>query len=156
MKKRGFSLLELMIVLAIIAILVAIALPIYADYVIKSDVGAVNAEVASLKTAFDICVNDGRLTPATCDLGATSSKFQAPGGNTQAGGAPATGGVPVVTMNPDGSGSIKGTFGGSSAAELSAVPASISYNRDTSSNWSCQTSGIRLKFVPSGCTAAGP
>lgn len=153
MKQRGFTLLELMIVLAIIAVLVAIALPIYTNALEKSNVGAVNAEVAGLKVNFDVCVADNRLTPATCDMGATSSRFQLAGGNTASGGAPATGGVPVATMQPDGSGSLKATFGGNSYAELAAASASITYTRDTDGNWSCTTDSVPLKFVPLGCIA---
>jgi type IV pilus assembly protein PilA len=153
MIQRGFTMLEVLIVLAIISVLVAIALPIYTGALEKSNVGAVNSEVAALKTAFDVCVADNRLTPATCDFGATSSKFQTPGGNTFNGGAPTSGGVPVATMQPDGSGSLKATFGGNSYAELAAAGASITYARDTDGNWSCTTDLVPLKFVPLGCIA---
>lgn len=151
MKQRGFTLLEVLIVLVIIAVLMAIALPIYQSYISKSHVGAVNAEVASLKTAFDICVSDGRLTPATCNLGATSSKFQAPGGNTSNGGAPPNGGVPVMSMSADGSGTITATFGGTAQAKLAAAGATLTYARDASGNWSCTTSAVPVDYVPTGC-----
>ena len=153
----GFTLLELMIVLAIIALLVAIALPVYTDYLQKANVGAVNTEVASLKTAFDVCVADGVTTASKCSFGATSSKFQADGGNTgENGSAPAEGGVPVATMSPDGTGSLQATFGGSSYAPLRAAGATITYTRDAAGSWKCTTSSVPLKFVPIGCVAGGP
>lgn len=159
MKKKalGFTLIELMIVVAIIAILIAIALPIYSDYLQKTAVGAVNAEVSSLKTPFDVCVNDGKLTTDTCDLGATGSKYQVPGsGNTVAGGPPAKGGSPTMVINSDGSGTITATLGGSAPAPLSAVGATVAYARDKAGNWDCQTTNIPVKFVPTGCKSAGP
>ena len=64
MKKvqQGFTLIELMIVVAIIGILAAVAIPAYQDYVAKSKWAAALAEVAPAKTGFDVALNDG-LTP---------------------------------------------------------------------------------------------
>lgn len=66
MKKvqQGFTLIELMIVVAIIGILAAVAIPAYQDYTAKSKWNAALAEVAAGKIGFELALNEG-LTPST-------------------------------------------------------------------------------------------
>jgi type IV pilus assembly protein PilA len=71
MKKQqaGFTLIELMIVVAIIGILAAIAIPQYADYTQRTKLAGAVSGLATYKTTVSLCIQDlGTLTG--CDDGA--------------------------------------------------------------------------------------
>ena len=131
-KQQGFTLIELMIVVAIIAILAAIALPAYQNYVRKSQVTAGLSDITPGKTNFEVLVNEGSTfsTAAAIGLqGATSrcSAISVTGGDT---------------------GNISCTLiGGAGVGDSSQY---IRWTRAASGTWSCSTTAD-AKYRPSTC-----
>ena len=67
--KRGFTLIELMIVVAIIGILAAIAIPKFADLIRKSNEGATKGNLGSIRSALSIYYGDAEgVYPATPEV----------------------------------------------------------------------------------------
>ena len=101
-KQGGFTLIELMIVVAIIGILAMIALPAYQTYTNKASFSEVVAAAGSAKTAVEVCAQTG--IPADC----TSLTDTGWAAGTQVGSVTVTGtagtGPYTITVVPDATG----------------------------------------------------
>jgi len=142
--QKGFTLIELMIVVAIIGILAAVAIPAYQNYIAKSQVSRVMGEVGALKTTVEACVLDGKNTvDCEADLGGTVSNLI---GNN--------GGIANLNIAADGTASLYAEFGNNAAADLKNAPAKkMVWKRATTGSWTCNTD-VATKYKPSGCSGA--
>ncbi|MHA3098255.1 pilin [Acinetobacter brisouii] len=147
--QKGFTLIELMIVVAIIGILAAIAIPAYQNYITKSQVTRAVAELGAMKTAYEDCLNNGQTAANACQIGWTGSNIQyltTPTLQNAVSTPSATNGIALSST-----GTISGTFGGSASAALKDGTAkTVTWTRTASGTWSC-ASTADAKYKPVSC-----
>ncbi|QCF27909.1 prepilin-type N-terminal cleavage/methylation domain-containing protein [Hydrocarboniclastica marina] len=154
--QKGFTLIELMIVVAIIGILAAIAIPQYQDYIARTQVNRAYGEVSSLKTAVEEHLSRGKFTDsantpmAAATLGRTASNI-----TENAAGADTF--VPTFAAANGGTGTLVVILGGDASAPVATT--TITLTRAANGTWTCDLTtppgAFKNSYVPSGCTLAG-
>lgn len=139
--QKGFTLIELMIVVAIIGILAAIAIPAYQNYIGRSEAATGLAAVAPLKTAVEDVYAQG---------GGAASLDTFPKLGTTTTASP----LGTLTFAPafgaTGAGGMTFTFDRAAGPKTKAK--AITLTRDAAAgSWTCTTT-LDTEFVPRGCT----
>jgi len=131
-KSKGFTLIEMMIVVAIIGILAAIALAAYQDYTIRAQFAGGLADIAPGKTTFESQLITNNLV--SNDVKEIGLK-------------PSTERCRVIDMNSTESGYIR--------CELQGHPIingkTITLQRTASNVWLCQAPGVASRYKPPYC-----
>nr|CAA36619.1 fimA [Dichelobacter nodosus] len=150
--QKGFTLIELMIVVAIIGILAAIAIPQYQNYIARSQVSRVMSETGQMRTAIETCLLDGK-EGKDCFIGWTTSNLLAAAGGSTTNNAtaedPGQGGLNITyALGSTAENKIEATFGQNAAATLHGKK--LTWTRSPEATWSCSTD-VDEKFKPTGC-----
>lgn len=132
--QQGFTLIELMIVVAIIAILAAIAIPQYQNYVARSQMSRAMGELGALRTAVEECMASGDQSCPNREL--TSSL-----GTVDPYDLSSDSGSMTLTLNDTASPRVRGAV--------------ITWSRSEEGGWTCTSSSDHAQWAPTGCGAAG-
>jgi type IV pilus assembly protein PilA len=132
--QQGFTLIELMIVVAIVGILAAIALPAYQDYVVRSKMSEAEAAIAACKTSVSEYLSTKSVMPADeSAAGCSTSATQYMASLT------VTSGVIVATS--------QNTKASPGECNLTLTPTGVT--DATIATWTGTSDGCSPKFVPS-------
>lgn len=138
LKARGFTLIELMIVVAVIAILAAIALPAYQIYVARSQVSAGLADLRGGVVVYEEGIQNGNNGGSPADANAIGLSL-----NTVRCAAITPGGTWTATSGQ--------TIVCTLAGNPNVAGKSLTLTRDSEGLWSCATT-VTAIYRPNGCS----
>ena len=145
-EQKGFTLIELMIVVAIIGILAAVAIPAYQDYIKKSKVSEANTLFAGFKTEVMNVYSDKGTYPSFIDLKNGGIVYTGSYVTADYPDADATGGAPSVCFT------VKGMDPGKDTVGWKLLP---SVKDATQKVWKCKAgqscTKIDDKYLPKNC-----
>lgn len=144
--QKGFTLIELMIVVAIIGILASIAIPAYQDYIARAQVSEALILSSQYKIAISQTYSQSSNCPNLAELGLSSS--------TDAGGkfinsvntTTLTGSICAIELTFKSSGVSTGLRGKHLIIAMTSHTADLG-----ASNWSCTSLDIAQKYLPKSC-----
>ncbi|WP_406829076.1 pilin [Microbulbifer sp. ARAS458-1] len=140
-KSRGFSLIEIMIVVAIIGILTSVAVPQYQSYVARTQVARVMLEISELRSSIEVCMLKG-VGSGQCSIDWGGSNLLGAQGVVIQEGLSYSIDIEMNTAK------ISARFGGNAASAI--VNSVLIWSRADSGKWVCSTD-VELKFKPAGC-----
>ncbi len=149
--QKGFTLIELMIVVAIIGILAAIAIPAYQDYTQRAQVGEAFTIVSSAKTAIAEFRQTTGAYPAQPDIDALGLDIADPAGQYVS-TVEVTAGTGVITVTMKGAGAVGSEIAG--GILTFTPPTDAQFDAGVNSFiWNC-TADVLPKFLPRGCAGS--
>ena len=156
--QQGFTLIELMIVVAIIGILAAIAIPAYQDYIARAQVSEALSLADGLKVPVSEVFTQKGICPDNDD--ATNAAASGMALNTDINGKYVAKVTAAGTADATGKCTITATFRGTNVATPlmgKEIIYTLANANKGSFTWACSSTGgtkIEQKYLPSSCTAS--